>query len=57
MRTGASRLSGVPIMLHQGHPQPLDRGQQEEEMVIDLYEEDEAKEVEELRIRELKPAL
>ena len=67
MRTGASRLSGVPIISLDlcytkageidRHPQPRDRGQPEEEMVIDLYEEDERKEAEELRIRELKSAL
>ena len=67
LRTGASRLSGVPIISLDlcytkageidRNPQPRDRGQLEEEAVIDLYGEDEAKEAEELRIRELKPAL
>ena len=67
MRTGASRLSGIPIIsldlcyTKAGEvdrdPKPLDRGQEDEEMVIDVYEEEESKEAEELRIRELKPAL
>ena len=60
-------MSGIPIIsLDQGYtkageidrnPQPRHPGQPEEEAVIDLYGEDEAKETEELRIRELKPAL
>ena len=60
MRTGASRLSGIPIISLDlcytkagevdRNPQPLDRGQEDGEMVIDLYEEEEAKEAEELRI-------
>ena len=67
LRTGASRLSGIPIISLDlcytkageidRNPQPRDRGQQEEEITIDLYEEDERKEAEELRIKELKPAL
>ena len=67
LNTGASRLSGIPIISLDlcytkagevdRHPQPLDRGQEDEGMVIDLYEEEEAKEAEELRIRELKPTM
>ena len=67
LRTGASRLSGIPIISLDlcytkagevdRRPQPLDRGQEDEDAVIDVYEEEESKEAEELRIKELKPTM